>query len=60
MVTLLMQDNHEMRITMADLLSHPWWTSGPTATEEEFKARYNEVMNLTLNQNQPENIAYNA
>ena len=49
MVTLLMQDNHEMRITMADLLSHPWWTSGPTATEEEFLARYDEVMHGTLN-----------
>ena len=39
-----MQDNHEMRITMADLMSHAWWNSGPTATEEEFKARYNAVM----------------
>ena len=55
-----MQDTSQLRITMADLLSHAWWAEGPTATAEEFKAKYKEVMTVCLKKNQIEYITYNA
>ena len=46
MVTFLMQDDFATRITMADLMAHSWWTSGPEkeATTEEFQNHYKNVL----------------